>query len=441
MQVNEQSNRASANPASVGLRYGRGEITVPIAPDWRPTIIRKPDMPVLENPRAAVAAALDASDLRARAIAAGSACIAICDTTRPVPNGLLLPPLLRTLLDAGLPPRAITLIVATGLHRPNEGDELRALIGDPWVRDTVQAVNHFARDDSAHTHVGTTSRGNDVRLDTRFVEADLRIVTGLVEPHFMAGWSGGRKVVAPGLAHADTIATFHSARYMEHANAENCVLDGNPLHGDQLEIIDMIGGAFAVNTVIDEQRRLSFVNCGEVVASHLEAVAAARRYSEIPVPRRFDTVVTGAAGDPLDATYYQTVKGMVGPLDILNPGGRLIIASACSEGFGSPEFADAQRRLIALGPQAFRASLLAKRRAAIDEWQSQKQLKPMQAGNVLLYTDGLSPSDRALTGVTMIDSVNDAIADSIARSGDPNVAFVPEGPYVVPFWRPQASAP
>lgn len=425
-----------AEPTTVALRYGRGELAARVAEGWRATVIRKPAMPPLPDPRAAVAAALARSDLAARAAAAKTACIAICDITRPVPNGVVLPVLLRALLNAGLPAGAITVVVATGLHRPNEGAELRELVGDPRVLDTVRVVNHFARDDAAHDRAGTTSRGAVVRLDRRFVRADLRIAVGLVEPHFMAGYSGGRKVICPGLAHAETIAALHSARYMEHPRAANCVLEGNPLHEDQLEIVGMIGGAFAVNTAIDEERRLAFVNCGEIVSSHLEAVAFARRHAVVPVPRRFPTVVASAAGYPLDATYYQTVKGMAGPLDILEPGGRLIVASACSEGFGSPEFADAQRRLAALGPRAFRDSLLAKTRADIDEWQTEMQLKSMRRGDILLRTDGLADDERALTGVRCIDSLEDAIADSVAAAGDPHVAFVPEGPYVVPVHRP-----
>ena len=182
--------------------------------------------------------------------------------------------------------------------------------------------------------IGTTERGTVVRLDRRFIEADLRIATGLVEPHFMAGWSGGRKVIAPGVAHAETITTFHSARFMEHPNCTNCVLEGNPLHEEQLAIMAMIGGARAVNSVIDDERRVAFLNYGEVVASHAAAVAFAEQYCTVPVAERFSTVLTSSAGYPLDATYYQTVKGMVGPLEILAPGGDLIVASACSERAG-----------------------------------------------------------------------------------------------------------
>jgi nickel-dependent lactate racemase len=139
---------------------------------------------------------------------------------------------------------------------------------------TVPIANHFARNDDDHVLLGTTRTGTVVRLDRRFVEADLKLVTGLVEPHFMAGYSGGRKVIAPGVAHAETITTFHNARFMSHARADNCVLDDNPLHQEQLDIVRMLGRVLAVNTVIDEHRQLSFVNYGEVVESHVEACAS-----------------------------------------------------------------------------------------------------------------------------------------------------------------------
>jgi nickel-dependent lactate racemase len=394
-------------------------------------------MPVLPDPAAAVAHALaapvDAAPLAELARGRRSACVLICDITRPVPNRLFLGPLVRTLLDAGIPRAGITVLVATGLHRPNEGPELAELVGDPWVLETAAVANHDARADGDHVLLGRTpERHTVVRLDRRLVEADLRIATGLVEPHFMAGWSGGRKVIAPGVAHAETITTFHNAAFMAHPRAANCVLDGNPLHEEQVAIMGMLGGALALNTVIDDHRRLAFVNFGEVIQSHLQAVDFARRYARVAVGRRFRTVVASAAGHPLDRTYYQTVKGMVGPLDILEPGGDLIIASACSEGMGSKHYVEAQRRLVDLGVDGFASSIAGKPHADIDEWQTQMQLKPMRVGRVKLYTDGLEEHDAALTGVERVRDVTGAIADSMARHRDPRVAFVPEGPYVVP---------
>jgi nickel-dependent lactate racemase len=422
---------------TIDLRYGRGTLGVSPPRGCVPTVIAKPAMPVLADPQGAIEHAL-ARPVAGRPLAEmargkRSACVLICDITRPVPNGLFLPPLIRTLLDAGVPRERITILVATGLHRPNDEREIAEIVGDPWVLGQVKVLNHVATDDADHVLIGRTpSRGTVVRLDRRLVNAELKIATGLVEPHFMAGWSGGRKVIAPGVAHAETITTFHNSTFMGHPRAINCVLDGNPLHEELLAIVEMLGGALALNTVIDDHRRLAFVNFGEVVASHLDAVAFAGRYAQVPVGRRFHTVVASAAGYPLDKTYYQTVKGMVGPIDILEPGGDLIVASACSEGMGSKHYVDAQRRLVELGPQGFAGSIAGKPHADIDEWQTQMQLRPMRVGRVRLYTGGLTDEDAALTGVDRVADLTSAIADSMARHGDPHVAFVPEGPYVVP---------
>ena len=426
----------------VDISYGKGTHPIQMHDEWNVSVIRKPPMPVLPDPGDAVgrslAEAVYAQPLRARATQARSACILICDITRPVPNGVLLPRIVRTLLDAGMRAESITVLVATGLHRPNEGVELAELVGDPWVLETVRIENHFARNDADHVMLGTTQAGTTVRLDRRFVQADLRIVTGLVEPHFMAGYSGGRKVIAPGVAHAETITTFHSARFMSHPLADNCVLDGNPLHREQLEIVAMLGEVFALNVVIDEHRRLSFVNYGEILRSHQQAVDFIQAYARVPVPRRFKTVVTSAAGYPLDKTYYQTVKGMVAPVDILEPGGNLIILSECSEGIGSAEYVDAQRRLIARGPDGFYRDIETKSHADIDEWQTQMQLKPMRVGSVHLYSTGLPPEARALTGVNVVDDVQATIERCVKASGDSALAVIPEGPYVVPVYRPAA---
>jgi nickel-dependent lactate racemase len=422
---------------AVDVLYGTTGLTVALPPGAKATLIRKQPLAKLPDPHRAVAAAL-ARPVAARPIdelvrGKSSACILICDVTRPVPNRLFLRPLIEAMLAAGMSRERISVLVATGLHRPNEGEELAEVVGDPWVFANARVENHDARDAAAHVDLGVTpTRGTPVKLDRRFVEADLRIATGLVEPHFMAGWSGGRKVIAPGVAHEDTIRTFHSARFMEDPAATQCNLAGNPLHEEQLAIVRMLGEVHALNTVIDEDRDLVHVTFGEVIASHLAAVDFVAQSVRVPVGRRFRTILTSSAGHPLDKTYYQTVKGMVTPLDILEPGGTLIVASSCSEGFGSQHFRAAQARLVELGPDAFLRTLLAKRFADIDEWQTEMQLKPMRAGRVQLYTTGLAGADRALTGVEMVDSVEGALERALAETGDRDVAVVPEGPYVVP---------
>jgi nickel-dependent lactate racemase len=422
------------------MKYGKNGLSLDLPGDIDVTLIQKKAMPVLKDPEGSVKAVfanpVNCKTLCEEAKGCRSCCILICDITRPVPNSLILPRLIKELIEAGMSPDSITVLVATGLHRPNEGDELLELVGSDWVFGTVKVANHFARQDDDHEYIGTTSGGIEARLDRRFIHADLRIVVGLVEPHFMAGYSGGRKIVAPGIAHEKTIRAFHCARVLEDCRAANCIIRGNPLHEAQMEIVQMVGRCLAVNTVIDEDRRISFVNFGEIEESHLEAVSFVRPYAEIRLKTRFKTIVTSSAGYPLDRTYYQTIKGMVGAIDILEPGGDLIIVSACSEGIGSPDYAEAQMCLTDEGPERFLRGIIDKKYAAIDEWQTQMLVKAMKRGNIFLYSEGLTREQQALTGVTVVESPLAAVTESVKAQGDRRVAVIPEGPYVIPLFVP-----
>jgi len=422
---------------SVAIRYGKGELHVRLPKGCQPTIFRKPDMPVLPDANAAIRTALEhpvgALPIEKLAQGVNRVCIVICDVTRPVPNGPILKSLIEQLHHHGVTLDKITILIATGLHRPNLGREMREVIGDDWVFDKIRIENHFARDRQWMVDLGhTPTDGIPVILNRHLVDADLRIAIGLVEPHFMAGYSGGRKVIAPGVAGEETIRTFHNHRFMADPLACNGNLTNNPLHRGQLEILKLLGPAYALNTVIDEARRMSFINFGDCEKSHLESVAFVRRFAEVPSDRQFETVLTGAAGYPLDKTYYQTVKGMVAPVQILKENGRMIIASACEEGIGSHEFRESQARLIALGRQGFLDRIRSMPMADIDGWQTHMLLRTLAVGNVSLYSDGIHGKDRELTGVQMVSSIEDSIAESMSHSGSKAVAIIPEGPYVIP---------
>lgn len=424
----------------VELLYGKDGVRVDLPPSVRPAVIRKHPMVPLTDPAEAVTNVLahpeQSAPLAELARGKQSACILICDITRPVPNGILLPPLVDGLIRAGVPKSGITILVATGLHRPNEGEELREIVGSEEIFRTIRIENHFARDRAAHVDLGRTSSGIPIMIDRRFAEAEVKIATGLVEPHFMAGYSGGRKVVAPGVAYQDTILNFHTSRVLEHPCSANCIIDGNPLHREQTEIVRAIGGIVSLNVVIDEKRRIGFVNFGEIDASHLAAVAFMRRHAEVAVPRRFKTILTTSAGYPLDKTYYQTVKGMVGVIDILEPGGTIIIASACSEGFGSREFLAAQQLLCRVGPEEFMRILNRREKAMVDEWQTEMLLKATRVGRVQLYTEGLTSEDRRDIFVESVTSLEKAVEQAVARHGQTDIGVVPEGPYVIPLYQP-----
>ena len=423
--------------SEITMAYGRSGMRVQLDDAWQVELIRKPPMPVLADPVAALEASLEAPvgapPLAQLAKGVRSVCIVICDVTRPVPNGLILPVLVRRLLAAGVPAEAITVLIATGLHRPNEGAEMAAVVGDETVLRTVRVVNHFARRDEEHVTLGATTRGTPVRLDRRLMEADLRIVVGLVEPHFMAGYSGGRKLLAPGVAHADTITAFHHARLLEHPRATSTVLDGNPLHDELLQIAAMAGTVYAVNTVLDEERRITAINFGALLPSHAEAVACMRKYAERKMDRTYGVVLTSSAGYPLDLTYYQTGKGMVCALGALRPGGKLFIVSECPEGIGSAEFREAQRRLVREGVEKFMAYLQSLPRAPVDAWQTEMLCKALRQGEVYLYSPGMPEADWPDTGVHRVKNLEQELAAAVAASGDNAIAVIPEGPYVIPM--------
>jgi len=420
----------------ITMHYGKTGLPLELPDIWDITVIRKKPMPILRDPEMTLKKAFEypagESPLAQLAKIHQNACILICDVTRPVPNGVILPTLIEQLISNDMEPTDITVLLATGLHRPNEGPELLEVVGSEWAMQTVKIENHFARRDEDHVSLGTTKIGTPVKLDRRFVEADLRIVVGLVEPHFMAGYSGGRKVITPGIAHRDTITSIHAARMLEQKGVENCVIEENPLHQELAEIAKMVGECYAVNVVIDEARNVSFVNFGDLEKSHREAVSFVRPFAEVPVAQKFKTVITSAAGYPLDKNYYQTVKGMVAAIDILEPGGNLFIVSECSEGIGSPEYAECQRRLIESGPDAFMKQIFSKTKAEIDEWETEMQLKVAKVGTIHLYSGCLCGNDIKLTGVKVIDSLIDAVQMSVDALKDNRVAVIPEGPYVIP---------
>lgn len=424
----------------VTLDYGRKGLVLKFPNEWNVDIVEKKPMPLEPDPRKAVEQALHApvggGPLAQEAQGKQTACILICDITRPVPNGLILPIVVRTLMGAGMAASDIQILIATGLHRPNLDVEMREVVGDNWVLETVQVSNHFARNDQDHVAVGTTALGTEVRLDRRFVEADLKLVIGLVEPHLMAGYSGGRKVITPGICHEKTIRRLHSADYMEHPKATNCILDGNPLHEEQLEIVHMLGDVLGINTVIDPQRRLSFVNFGEIVEAHLRAVEVIRGYAEVTLPRSYKTVVTSSAGYPLDKTYYQTVKGMVAAQEILDSDSDLFIVSEISEGMGSSDYLQSQQLLVERGMDGFLSEISKRKHAQIDEWQTEMQLRPMRRGRIHLFTQGLEKSAHRLTGVDVIDDLEvflKAVRESVGTEN--RLAVIPEGPYILPFVR------
>jgi nickel-dependent lactate racemase len=417
----------------VHLEYGRTGLEVEL-PD-RNVVGRLQYRPAepLADPDAAVRRALTqptgAPPLRELARGRRNACVAICDVTRPVPNRVLLPPILETLEAAGIPRSGILILVATGLHRPNLGDELVEMVG-PSVARNYRIENHHGREPGEHTYLGRTRRGLPAWIDSRYVQADLKITAGLIEPHFMAGFSGGRKLICPGLAALETIKVWHGPDFLEHPNARSGCLDGNPVHEENTAIARMAGCDFIVNVVIDAQRGILRVVAGDMEAAFLEGVAFARTTVTATLDAPVDIVVTSSAGYPLDATYYQSIKGMVAALPILKPGGTIILAASLSEGIGSPEFQSLFDAHPTLG--GFMERLLDKRCFVMDQWQLEELAKVRRHAKVRVVSDGLPPETLRRLFVEPAASVEAAVADALAEYGpQATIAVIPKGPYVM----------
>lgn len=358
-----------------------------------------------------------------------SACVVISDITRPVPNALLLPPILATLESAGIPRDRILILVATGLHRPNGPDELREMVGDT-IAGSYRIENHDGKNLAEHADLGASPRGVPVWIDRRYVEADLKITTGLIEPHFMAGYSGGRKLVCPGLAAMETIRVWHSPRFLEHPAARTGVLDGNPVHEENTWIARRAGCDFIVNTVIDAQRRVLCVVAGDMEQAHRQGVCFVESLVRDTVPEPVDIVVTSSAGYPLDTTYYQSVKGMVGGMNIVKPGGTIIVAAGMSEGIGSPEFRGIFDEFPSV--EAFMQRILGRDCLIMDQWQVEELAKALRKARVVAVTDGLSADVLRRMYVEAAPSVEAAVEDALARHGrNATIAVIPKGPYVI----------
>ena len=358
-----------------------------------------------------------------------NACVVICDVTRPVPNSVLLPPILETLEAAGIPRSEILILVATGMHRPNVGEELVGMVGS-FVAENYRIENHHGPQRDEHTFLGETKRGTPVWIDSRYVNADLKITTGLIEPHFMAGFSGGRKLICPGLAGLDTLRVWHGPDFLEDPNACNGRLDGNPVHQENTAIAQMAGCDFIVNVVIDAKRRILRVVGGDMVAAFMEGVEFARGPVVATLPEPVDIVVTTSAGYPLDTTFYQAVKGIVTAAPIVKPGGTIILAASLSEGIGGPEF----RRIFDENPtiEGFMERILSKTYFVMDQWQIEELAKAKRHAKVKVISDGLPPETLRRLYVEPAASVEKAVVDSLAEYGpDATIAVIPKGPYVL----------
>jgi len=417
---------------AVRLAFGRGnlDLELPQGFDWR--VLEARSAAALPDANAAIGHALDnpVSGPSLEHLAAGkqSVAISVCDITRPVPYPVMLPPVLERLERAGIPRSAITIFIATGLHRAATQDEITEILS-PAIAGSYRVLNHHARELSEHRYLGATRSGTPVYIDDRFMAADLHVTCGLIEPHLMLGFSGGRKLIAPGLAYQDTIKSIHSPRFMRDPKAVEGSIEGNTVHAELLEIARLARHDFMLDVAITRDRRISGAFAGEPEKAHAEAVkfVSAAMMHELDEP--VDAAITSAAGYPLDLTFYQAIKGITAAAKIVKPGGKILLIAACSEGTGSPDFADMLREGISDGEFLDR---IANAPVLVDQWQLEKLALVTQRVDVLYFVPGL-PADYypALWGQAYATAPEALCALLKDLPAGATIAVMPEGPYVL----------
>jgi lactate racemase len=369
--------------------------------------------------------------LRERVRPGQTVAISVCDGTRAQPSNLMIPAVLAE-LDGITDSGDIVVLVATGTHRANTERELRSMLGDEVV-DSVRVVNHDSRDAASLTWAGTFGAGVPVWLNSEWLAADVRITTGFVEPHFFAGFSGGPKMVAPGLAGLDTVLVMHDAARIGHPSATWGITVGNPVHDDVRAIAAGTGVTFALDVVLNSSKQIVAAFGGDILEMHAAAVRLARRLAMVPLPAPFDIVVTTGSGYPLDQNLYQSVKGMSAASRIVRDGGMIICAAECRDGYPDHgSYRDVLRS--AASPQALLADIAGREMTVPDQWQVQIQAQIQVRSTVVMHTSYLSDADLADAHLRQTPDIDATIEAELGRLGSAGrLCVLPEGPQTIPY--------
>jgi nickel-dependent lactate racemase len=320
----------------------------------------------------------------------------------------------------------ITIVVALGLHAPLGHEELEMLVGS----DIVAAYNVVNHDPAKTIRIGTTTRGTPVMINPLVVEADFRVSTGFIEPHFFAGFSGGRKSIAPGVFGVESAYVNHGYRMIEHPRARSGSLAGNPIHEDMVEQARMAKLDFIVNVLLNREKRITQVFAGDFVLAHEAGCQGAREVVGVNVDHRVDIAITTNSGAPLDLDLYQTVKGMDNASTVTRDGGIVIAASSCSSGVGPQSFVDLH--LSCKDPIDVLQKIRREEPIGV-QWQNQI-LARIQMRNTLMLRSELDDSVVRSMRIEPVHDLDDAVQRAIEMVGSgAEIAVLPEGPLALPL--------
>ncbi len=425
----------------VKLAYGREGLWIDVPDEMDATVIEPLFVPGLEDEAGAIRTALRSptgsaplQQLVADAAHNGhkpSVAIVFSDITRPMPNDRVLPVLLEELALAGVQDEQIVLINGLATHRKQTDDELTRMLGES-ICQRYRVIQHDAWDDDNLVPVITNRAGRMVRVNRLYMEADVRILTGFIEPHFFAGFSGGPKAVLPGIADLDAVMDNHNAVNIGDAQAAWAITRGNPIWEEMFRVASATRPSFLLNVTLNKNKQITGVFGGGLAEAHKAGTEFVRRKAMQPVAEPFDVVITSNSGYPLDLNLYQAVKGMSAAAQVVKPGGDIIIAAECWDGIPNHgEYARLLREAASL--EDLYQTITAPGFRCQDQWQVQIQAKIQMKAAVHVYAGGLTDEQMHDSKVIPCRSIEETLAGILARKPGATVCILPEGPQTVPY--------
>lgn len=370
----------------------------------------------------------------------GKVVIVVSDITRPIPYDQFLPDLVAVLEASGINKEEIIILVATGMHRASTRTEQLRMFGE-WIVQNYRIINHDCSNENELQELnGESWSGSKVRLNKHYVNAGFRIVTGLVEPHFMAGFSGGRKAICPGLVSLDAVQKFHGYHFLNHPNATSAILKDNPCHEENTSIARLSLPDYTINVILDNNKNINAIISGELFSSHQKSVEYVKEACCPVVSTQADVAITSCGGYPLDATFYQCVKGLVNCLPALKDHGEIFAFGGCSEGIGSPEYTGIMKKYSG-DYRRFMEDIQDEKFFIKDQWEFQMHIRALEKTgqqNLHFFTSGISGDELSLLSVNphpvsrqdLEKAVQQLIDKAVA--GNKRIAVFPEGPYCSP---------
>jgi nickel-dependent lactate racemase len=419
--------------------YGKNGIEINLDPNWDVTILKPLKQPPIDNPIIKIRdsinhpiGSLPLKDIIKKKRKLKTVCIVSSDITRPVPSNLILKALMKELNANGIEDNQITILIATGLHRPANENDLKTILGKD-LQGRFRVISHQANDNDSMIQLGVLDNDIPILINKHYCNADLKILTGYVEPHFFFGFSGGLKSIIPGIAGAETIQANHSAENINSKFARFGIYSNNPLHTQAIEISNFIGADFIVNVCINEQHEIVQIAAGDLIKAHKKLVDYQLKHIFREIKELYDIVICGNGGYPLDLNLYQAVKSMaIGEMAVKN-GGTIITVNECIEGIGIGQ--EKFKELIFSGmiPSEIHQKIINKEIVVADQWEIQILSRILIKTDVFIISE-LDADEIGNIGLKYVNTVEEAIESCLKKYGpNASILILPNGPLMLPL--------